>query len=70
MKYVVYVTEKLKRGVLVEAKDMREAREKVQKAYDNEKIVLDYSDYNEYYIECDREASEFDVQNYINVEDL
>lgn len=44
-KYVVYVTETLQRKVVVEAKSLTEAEEKVQEAYKNEEITLDYNDY-------------------------
>lgn len=44
-KYVVYVTETLQRKVVVEAKSLTEAEEKVQEAYENEEITLDYNDY-------------------------
>lgn len=44
-KYVVYVTETLQRKVIVEAKSLTEAEEKVQEAYENEEITLDYNDY-------------------------
>ena len=44
-KYVVYVTETLQRKVVVKAKSLTEAEEKVQEAYENEEITLDYNDY-------------------------
>lgn len=44
-KYVVYITETLQRKVVVEAKSLTEAEEKVQEAYKNEEITLDYNDY-------------------------
>ena len=44
-KYVVYVTETLQRKVVVEAKSLTEAEEKVQEAYENEEITLDCNDY-------------------------
>lgn len=43
--FVVYVTETLQRKVVVEAKSLTEAEEKVQEAYENEEITLDYNDY-------------------------
>ena len=43
-KYVVYVTETLQRKVVVEAKSLTEAEEKVQEAYENEEITLDYNE--------------------------
>ena len=44
-KYIVYITETLQRKVVVEAKSLTEAEEKVQEAYKNEEITLDYNDY-------------------------
>ena len=44
-KYVVYVTETLQRKVVVKAKSLTDAEEKVQEAYENEEITLDYNDY-------------------------
>lgn len=70
MKYVVYIKEELERGVIVDAESREDAEEKVGQAYNNEKIVLDYSDYNGYEITCGREASDWDADNYIDVEDL
>lgn len=43
--FVVYITETLQRKVVVEAKSLTEAEEKVQEAYKNEEITLDYNDY-------------------------
>lgn len=43
--FVVYITETLQRKVVVEAKSLTEAEEKVQEAYENEEITLDYNDY-------------------------
>lgn len=43
--FVVYVTETLQRKVVVEAKSLTEAEKKVQEAYENEEITLDYNDY-------------------------
>ena len=70
MKYVVYITEELQRGIVVEADSQESAQEKVQKAYDEEKIVLDYSDYNGYDVKCDREASGWDIGHYPKLEDI
>ena len=54
-KYVVYVTETLQRKVIVEAKSLTEAEEKVQEAYENEEITLDYNDY----LQVDFDAKNF-----------
>jgi hypothetical protein len=64
MKYVVVITERLEKGVLVDANSAKEAEQKVHEAYNNEEFTLDYSDYNGYEIECDREASEWDMNAY------
>ena len=44
-KYSVQIKEVLQRTVLVEAESLCDAEEKVEAAYDNEEIVLDYKDY-------------------------
>lgn len=45
MKFVMKVTETLSRTVVVDANDQDDAISKVEQAYDNEDIVLDYKDY-------------------------
>lgn len=45
MKYKIKVQETLERIVEVEASSIDEARDKVEKMYNNEEIVLDYSDF-------------------------
>ena len=47
MKYLVEVTETLQRVIEIEADDERQAREKVEDDWQNEKIVLDASDFVE-----------------------
>lgn len=65
MKYAVAVTETLLRTVVVEASNENEAIDKVQAAYDEEKIVLDYDDYDgEMEIICNGTISEEDVAYY------
>lgn len=64
MKYVVRVTETLSHAVVVEADSMQDAEDKVNKAYDNGQIVLDYDDFDEYTIEAQREATDFDNEYY------
>ena len=64
MKYVVRVTETLSHAVVVEADSMQDAEDKVNKAYDNGQIVLDYDDFDEYTIEVQREATDFDNEYY------
>lgn len=64
MKYIVRVTETLSHAVVVEADSMQDAEDKVNKAYDNAQIVLDYDDFDEYTIEAQREATDFDNKYY------
>ena len=64
MKYIVRVTETLSHAVVVEADSMQDAEDKVNKAYDNGQIVLDYDDFDEYTIEAQREATDFDNKYY------
>ena len=46
MKYVVAVTEELRRELEVEAESKEQAYEIVKRKYNNEEIVLDNSDYS------------------------
>ena len=46
MKYVVAVTEELRRELEVEAESKEQAYEIVKRKYNNEEIVLDDSDYS------------------------
>lgn len=64
MKYVVLVTETLARTLIVEANSMEEAEDKVDRAYDDGQIILDYDDFDEYEIEARREATDFDEGLY------
>lgn len=64
MKYVVRVTETLTRTLIVEANRMEEAEDKVDRAYDDGQIILDYDDFDEYDIEVQREATDFDEGLY------
>lgn len=70
MKYVFQIVEELVKHVVVEAESIAEAEDKVIEAYCDEKIVLDYRDYNGTNFECLREADEDDITDYVNVEDL
>ena len=45
MRYKIKVQEILERIVEVEASSIDEARDKVEELYNNEEIVLDYSDF-------------------------
>ena len=64
MKYVVRVTETLARTLIVEANSMEEAEDKVDRAYDDGQIILDYDDFDEYEVEARREATDFDEELY------
>lgn len=64
MKYLVRVTETLAKSVIVEANSKEEAENKVDQAYDDAQIVLDYDDFDEYEIEALREANDFDNKYY------
>jgi len=50
-RYGISVREILKRTVIVEAENLEEAIQKVNDAYEREKIVLDVDDYDETEIE-------------------
>lgn len=64
MKYLVRITETSAHTVIVEANSMQEAEDKVNNAYDNGQIMLDYDDFDEYDIEVQREATDFDKELY------
>lgn len=64
MKYVVRVAETLARTLIVEANSMEEAKDKVDRAYDDGQIILDYDDFDEYEVEARREATDFDEGLY------
>ena len=64
MKYIVRVTERLAHMLIVEADNMRDAEDEVNKAYNNGQIVLDYDDFAGYDIEAIREANDFDNKYY------
>lgn len=64
MKYVVRVTETLARTLIVDANSMEEAEDKVDRAYDDGEIILDYDDFDEYEVEARREATDFDEGLY------
>lgn len=59
MKYLVNIEEILSRDVVVEAECEEDAEIKVEYLYQNEKIVLDYSDFiGEPTIKCKRICNE------------
>ena len=64
MKYLVRITETSSRTVIVEADNMQDAERKVNNAYYDEKIVLDYDDFDEYEIKTIREAVNDDKMLY------
>lgn len=64
MEYLVRITETSSRTVIVEADNMQDAERKVNNAYYDEKIVLDYDDFDEYEIETIREAANNDKMLY------
>ena len=64
MKYLVRITETSSRTVIVEADNMQDAERKVNNAYYDEKIVLDYDDFDEYEIKTIREAANNDKMLY------
>ena len=70
MKYVVKITEKLVKHVIVEAECTSEAEEKAFAAHYNGKVTLDYSDYDGVDCEWIRRANESDIADYIDVEEL
>ena len=68
MKFVVRVTETLSKTVIVYANDATDAHDKVEKAYDNEDIVLDYRDYHGYEIDTVRVACPGDIEMFEELE--
>lgn len=70
MKYVVEITEKLVKHVVIEADSAEDAENWVEQAHVDGYINLDYGDYDGAEFECLREADEDDIRDYENVEDL
>lgn len=68
MKFVMKVTETLSRTLVVDANDQNDAISKVEQAYDNEDIVLDYKDYGGYDISAVRIACPGDLEWYGELE--
>ena len=68
MKFVMKVTETLSRTVVVDANDKDDAISKVEQAYDNGDIVLDYNDYDGYDISAARIACPGDLEWYGELE--
>lgn len=70
MKYVVKITEKLVKRIIVEAESFSQAEDKAFFAHHKGEITLDYRDYDDVDCECLRKADEEDIANYIDMEDL
>ena len=70
MKYVVKITEKLVKHVVVEADSTDVAENLVEQAHVDGYINLDYGDYDGAEFECLREADEDDIRDYENAEDI
>lgn len=68
MKYVVEVTEKLVKHIIVEADSKRQAENKAFYAHAEERVILDYNDYDSVDCECLREAYDDDIRGYEEVE--
>ena len=68
MKYVVSITETLGRTVIVDAQNKVDAERKVEQAYDNGNIVLDYDNFQEYEVFVHDEASDYDIKLYEEIE--
>lgn len=64
MKYKVRVQETLVRHMVVEAENSDDAERKIQEAYDNGWITLDYNDYDEYSVECEGPANKVHIELY------
>lgn len=67
MKHVVEVVEYLVRNVIVEADTVEEAESKVMEAYVNGEIELDYRDFDETEFEYLREATDDDIERYMDI---
>ena len=63
-RYIVRVTETLSRSWVVEAENENAAGAKIETAYNNGDVILDYDDYSEFDIEVTREATENDTTYY------
>ena len=67
MKYVVEITEKLVKHVVVEADSPREAEEEAQQAHQFGKVTLDYDDYDDVEFNCVRKADYEDIDSYEHI---
>lgn len=68
MKYVVNVTETLRRRVIVNAEDFEDAERKVEAAYDKGKINLGCRDFNGYEVKASHIAYGGDIERYEELE--
>ena len=67
MKFVMRVTEMLSRTVIVDANDWADARDKVEAAYVDGKIELDYDDFVDSEVDSVRIACPGDIEIYEEV---
>lgn len=68
MKFIIKITEALSRTVIVDANDKDSAISKVEQAYDNGDIVLDYDDFDGHDIGVVRIARPEDAEWYDELE--
>jgi hypothetical protein len=66
-KYIVSITEKLVKTVIIEAENKEEARDKVETLWDHEEIILYPTDFSEADFETLREANNEDFANWKEV---
>lgn len=64
MKYLVRITETLRRDIIVDAENERDAYDMAEDAIVNDGIELDYNDYCDTDIEVLRKASKIDISLY------
>lgn len=69
MKYVVGIEEKLVRTVIIDAEDEYDASEKADGLCSSGVIDLDYNDFYERSVRCEREAGANDLSEYKSIED-
>ncbi len=67
MKFVMRVTEMLSRTVIVDANDWADARDKVEAAYVDGQIELDYNDFTDSEVDAVRIACPGDIEIYEEV---
>lgn len=67
-KYVVNITEKMERTIIIEAESEEEAAELVEGLCNDSKIDLTYEDFTHRECEVLNEAAECDFENYVEFE--